>query len=110
LACFNKSSFLYLLLVIFSSNLIKFSTKSSQSAFIKKSQVIHSIFVSKSPPALYAKIGVQQANASTGAIQKSSSPGKINPLAAANNSTISSQYFGQTKVVFFSAKSSKVFL
>jgi hypothetical protein len=51
---------------------------------------------------LYAKIGVQQANASTGAIPKSSSQGKIKPLAAANNSTISLEYFGQTKVILLS--------
>jgi len=86
---------------IFSSNLIKFSTKSTQSLSSKNSQVFHSIFVSKSPPAFNAKSGVQQAKASTGAIQKSSSHGKINHLAAANNSTISSQYFGQRNSILF---------
>jgi hypothetical protein len=77
---------------------------------VKNSHVIHSIFVSKSHQAFNAKIGVQQASASTGAIQKSSSHGKIKPLAAANNSTISLEYFGQTKVMFFSAIFSKVSL
>jgi hypothetical protein len=77
---------------------------------LKNSHVFHSIFVSKSHPALYAKIGVQQANASTGAIPKSSSQGKIKPLAAANNSTISLEYFGQTNSIFFSANFSKVSL
>jgi hypothetical protein len=69
---------------------------------VKNSHVVHSIFVSKSHQVFSAKIGVQDARASTGAIQKSSSHGKINPKEEANNSTISSQYFAQTKVIFFS--------
>jgi hypothetical protein len=84
---------------IFLSNFRKLSIKSSQSAFVKNSHVVHSIFVSRSHQAFKAKIGVHAARASTGAIQKSSSQGKIKPLAAANNFTISSQYFGQTKVI-----------
>jgi hypothetical protein len=95
---------------MFSSNFLNFSTKSSQFLSSKNSAVLHSTIVSKSHHHLYAKTGIHAEFASTGTIQKSSSQGKIRPLACCNKYTNSSPYFGQTKYIFSFAIFCKLFL
>jgi hypothetical protein len=67
---------------------------------VKNSHVTHSIIVSSSPPALYAKTGFPAPKASIGTIPKSSSPENMSHLAFWRKYTSSSPYFGPTKEIF----------
>jgi hypothetical protein len=86
---------------MFFSNILKFSKKSLQFSSKKNSQVFQAILVSNAPHLARVKTGVLQANASTGAIPKSSFETNINPFACFNNLTSLFQVLYQTKLIFF---------